>query len=805
MKTVLRELRLVVRTLFRYPWTTVPSVLILGLGMGAAVVILTLVDAVLIRPLPYPEPGELVVVRESSETLGVEDGGASAPEVLDWRRSQESFEDLVAYSTGGAVTLVPGPAGGGSPRRAPAAHVGAGFFELFGGPIVHGRSLLPEDDRPGAEPVAVVSHRFWTGDLGADPEAIGEVVRFDEGPVRVVGVARPGFGFPGGVELWMPLMPEIADALSVRGARFLQVLGRLEDGVTPARAAEDLTRILAGAPESEDWEARVVPLARHLNGDVRRPLWILLGAVGVLVLIAAANTGNLLLVRAAGRRRELAVRAALGASRARLLLHLLAESVLLALAGGLLGLVVAGPALEALMGIAPRMPDVGAIGIDGRVLLCALGVALATGLLAGLLPAVHSSRFGVAQGIQEGGLVMSQGRPGRRLRRAFAVGQVALTFALLAGSGLLVRSYVETVSVDPGFHPERVHTFDLSLPTHRYGEPAGWRAFYQGLSHRIGGLEAVEAVAFTRSLPISGRSMTSPVVVDGSLPEGAEGLYTQVTAVSPGYFEAMGIPVLAGRAFTGRDRPGSLPVAVVNQAFVRTFLGGGPGVGARAHTHFGEPVFREIVGVVSDVKHGGLTEKAPPKLYTPFAQDPSRSGTLVVRSPRPPRVVEGWVRELIFEADPTLPLGTVATMEERLAGSVRRPRFYTLLLTLFASLALLLSTFGLYAITAEAVAERRHEIAIRMVLGSMPGQVLARVLGEGLALAAAGVALGLVGALAAGRVLESLLFRIEPTDPVVLVAVAILLAAVTALACLFPARRAARTSPSRILARVGRA
>jgi putative ABC transport system permease protein len=787
---VLADIQQAWRSLRRDPATSLLVLVILAVGISATVSVYSIASAVVLRPLPYASPDRLVQIRLVDPAQGFE-YDVSGPTYLDWKASITSIGSLSLASGGGRPILEHGDAA----TRVRRASTTGDFFSLLGARPALGRLLAPADAEAGAAPVAVLSHDFWQEGFGGDPSVLGRVIRIEGEPHQVVGVADPDLDLPAGTEVWTPLSTE-GELFSVRYAHVLGAYGRLAGDVTAEAAQAELDAVLDRV-EGYEYSARVVPLKARLVGDVRTPLLILLGAVVFVLLIAAANAGTLLLARAVRRRRELAIRGALGAGWTRIAAQLMAESSLLAVLAGVMGVLVAGWILDGLVALAPAdLPRADQIHIDGGILLFALGVSLATGALAGLIPALRGARTAPASDLKEGD-ARGGGLAEGRAQRAFVLAQVALSMVLLFGAGLLGRSFSRMLSAELGFVPERVTTFAFSLPEFRY--PEAWQVlrYHDEVLEQIRALPGVARASLTRNLPVGGSYMVTPAVVEGvDLPDPPR---VQVSAVAPEYFETMGMALGSGRSFSPDDGPEAPPVAVVNEAFARLYLDGEDPVGRRARTYFGEPVMREIVGVVGSVIHGSPTEPPEPKFYYPAAQFPPWSGHVVVRSDAPPAAVIEAVRAVARRVDPDVPLVEVATLSQLLARTTARPRFYAFTLGAFAATALLLTLAGFFAVLSQAVTRRRRELAIRTALGARSRDLFHHVVREGMTLTAVGVAVGTIGALAAARLLRGLLYQVGPADPVVLLLVAILFGVVALAAAWIPARRASRTDPAAAL------
>ena len=765
-------------------------VAILSLGIAATVSVYSIVAGVVLRPLPFHSPDELVMIRQVDAREGYE-YGVSGPSLRDWEASSRTLASLAATSGPGRAILEDGS----GPTRVARTQVTAAFFEVLGTQPVLGRTLMKSDGAEGGQRVAVLSHRLWRERFGGESRVLGRAVSIDGEPHEIVGVAAADLELPRDTEIWT-LMPADADFLDVRHAHILGAFARVRGGVTPEAVQTELNAILARVPGYEV-TARVIPLKEQLVGDFRSPLLILLAAVGCVLLIACANAGTLLLARSTRRRRELAVRSALGAGTRQLAMQVLSEGLLLGLLAGVLGVVLAAWLLDALIALAPGdLPRAHEIGIDAGVLGFALTASVATGLLAGILPTLRTRRVDAGSVLKETDL-RAGGRLGG-LRSTFVVAEVALSVMLLVGAGLLLRSFVRITSIDPGFRAELVTTFEVSLPSYRYQDDARIHRYNDALLEGVRALPQVAGAAIAQNLPVSGVDMVTPAVLEERAVENPPRV--QISAVSDAYFETMGIRVVEGRSFRASDGASATPVAMVNEAFVRAYYDGESPLGRRAHTYFGEQVMREIVGVVATTAHGSLIEPPEPVFYYPAAQMPPASWRLVVRSEAPAASLLPAVRAVAARIDPEVPLGEVATMQELLGRTTAQPRYYATALGLFAALALLLALSGFFAVLSQAVARRQREMGIRLALGAAPHRILQLVVREGMTLTVIGLAIGIAGALAAGRVLRGLLFGVGPADPLVLAGVTLTLLVVALGAAWWPARRAAAVDPVRSLA-----
>jgi putative ABC transport system permease protein len=795
MTTLLQDVRYGVRMMRKRPGFTAVVVLTLALGMGANTAIFSVVNAVLLRPLPYRNAERLVWVAGNVRG-GTNRASVSPPDYVDYRAQNTVFEEFAAS------TSVPVPVnltGAGEPERLTGSLVTANYFRAFGVAPALGRAFGPDEERAGPAPVAVLSDGLWRRRFGGDPSVVGKTVALDGKAVTVVGIAPPEFQYPAGVELWMPLdfcVPE----MNIRAAHFLRPIGLLKEGVTieQARAETDLIarRLEEQYPESnERWSLNLVPLQEQVVGGVRTSLWVLLGAVGFVLLIACANVSNLMLARAAARSRELALRTALGASRWRVARQQLTENVLLSLAGGGLGLLLAAWGVDLLTALgAGDIPRSREIGVDGRVLAFTAALSVLTGLAFGLLPALRASRPNLNEVLREAGRGTSG--PGRgAVRAALVVSEIALALTLLVGAGLLVKSFVGLRSVNPGFDPANVLTLRIDLARARYAKPEQAAAFFGELQRRVAGLPGVEAAGMVSELPLSGQPNDMYFYVAGRPPQtGAAKVTADYRRVNHDYFRAMRIPLLRGRGFTEQEAAGDARVVVVNETLARNFFPDADPLGRRLVIDFGAREEFEIVGVAGDVRHRSLEGDVYQMMYVPTLRV-GRTNLVVRTSSSDPLSLAAAVRSEVAAVDRDQPVSAVRTMEEVVSGSVAQQRFRTLLLAAFAGVALLLAGVGIYGVISYSVTHRTHEIGVRMALGAGAADILKMVVGRGMALALAGIAVGLLAALALTRVLSSLLFGVTATDAATFAAVSLLIAAVALLACLVPARRATKVDP----------
>jgi putative ABC transport system permease protein len=796
------DLRFAVRTLGRHAGFAAIVVVTLALGIGANAAIFSVVNAVVLRALPYPNGDRLVVVWGNLHRPGFEEIPGSAGEYVDYRDRSHAFDAITAYDTTGFNLT-----GSGEPERVDGAVVSADFFATLGVLPEIGRGFRRPDEQPGGNDVAVISHGLWTRRFGADRTIVGRTVSIDGRAVTILGVMPRRFRFPDeNTDIWKPILLD-ADALGAdnRGSHGYTLVARLKRGLTAAQARQDLDTVASTfIPQfPANYRAGFSTVVRRLRdeivGDTGRALFVLLGAVGVVLLIACANVANLLLARAASRRKEIALRTALGASRMRLVRQLLTESVVIAAAGGGLGLMLASWAVNALVAASPGgIPRLDEVTIDARVAAFTAAVSLATGVLFGLAPAMKASRLELNDALKEGARTAAAHGSGGRL---LVVGEVALSIVLLVSAGLLLRSFARIQDVQPGFAADRLLTLRVALPGSRYTTFARGDAFFADLFAGLQSRPGVRGVAAINSLPFSGFGGSRSFQIEGraaTRPESAT--EEQLRIVTDGYFAVMGIPLLRGREFAAADSLRGRRVAVVNDAFVRKHFGAAGAVGKRISFERSAPVWYEIVGVAGNVKHRGLDVADRPELYVPYRQ-PLFSGWtvrpmyVVVRTDGDPIDIVATVRHEVARVDPDQAISDVRTMAERIDRSLTGRRFNTTLLTLFAALALTLAIVGIYGLVAYSVTERTHEIGVRIALGASRADVVAMVLRQGMMLAATGAAIGIGVSFGVVRLLSGLLFGVSPADPATFTAIPLLLLLVALAACYIPARRATRVDP----------
>jgi putative ABC transport system permease protein len=794
--TFVQDLRYGLRTLVKSPGFAAVAVLALALGIGASTAIFSVVNAVLLRPLPFTDPERLMMVLSSNPGKGVPKFPASPPDFLDWRAQSRAFEAMAAFD--------PSPfnlSEGTEPERLRGSSVSASYLDVMRMEPALGRNFRPEEDRDGAEPVVLLGHGLWTRRFGSDPAIIGRTIALNGRKRAVVGVLPKGFDFPNRSEVWSPLAFD-RDELSGRGSHYLKVIARLAPGAT-LEAARSEMNVIAGRlarqyPDSNSgWGALVVPLTEMMVGNVRPALAVLLGAVGFVLLIACANVANLLLARAAERQKEVAIRLALGAGRLRLVRQLLTENAVLGILGGSCGLLFALWGTDLLVAAGgENLPRFREVSVDGRVLLFTLGLSLLTGLIFGVVPALQASRPDLNETLKEGGRGGTAGRARHRLRGALAVGEIALALVLLTGAGLMVKSFLRLLSVDPGFRPDHVLTFDVALPQAKYPDDARQSAFLQQALEKLGALPGVESAAAVTTLPLSGDTISYSFSIDGRPGQSpSERSSATYDGVSAGYFRAMSIRVLRGRDFREADVAGHARVAVISDAMARRHFAGEDPIGRRIAIDNGPQTWREIVGVVADVKHSSLDGETRPHLYEPLPQSPSSWPTFVLRTTTEPMGLAAAARRAIAKIDREQPVANLMPAEALISKSITEPRLAMTLLGLFAAVALLLAGVGTYGVIAYSVSQRTHEFGVRMALGAGRREVIGLVVRQGLVLAAAGVGIGLVAAAGATRFLSGLLFGVSPIDPLTYAGVAFVLTFVAVLACLVPAHRATLVDP----------
>lgn len=810
METIWQDLRYGIRMLLKAPSFSIVATIALALGIGANTAIFSVVNAVLLRPLPFPNADQLMMIWETDSKLGQVSGTASYPNFADWRDQNHVFERLSSYYNNDFIMT-----GRGDSARLQGTVVTADLFPLLGVAPAIGRVFLPAEDKPNDRgPVVVLSQQLFQQRFNADPNVVGQSMVLNGRNYTIVGVMPSAFQFPiqnEPVELWTTMSVDMEGKepfTDSRGAHYLSVIGRLKPGVSKEQAQAELTSISARLEQQYPDKnlhrsSRIEPALEALVGDIRPALLILLGAVGCVLLIACANVANLSLARAMTRHKEMAIRAALGASRSRVVRQLLTESVLLSLAGGALGLVLAVWWSDLLIALGKEdIPRALQVGLDWRVLGFTLAVSILTGVVFGLVPALHSSKTELTETLKEGGRGSGEGARRNRVRGLLVVGELAIAVVLLVGAGLLIQSLWRLRQVSPGFNPQNVLTFVIGLPEVKY--PTAKQAqFYKDLKTRMESIPGVTSASAVMPLPLSGDRYSISFETEGRPVAKGDQPSADFFTIGLGYFKTMGIPQLAGRDFTEHDDRQAPGVIIVNQAFARKFFPNEDPIGKRIKpgisTDEGKPVMREIVGVVADVKNRSLSTEVRPGYFVPSAQVPFDRMTIVVKSAGDPRSLITSLQREVTSMDKELPTFNIKTMDDYLAASVAAPRFNTTLLSIFAAVALILTIVGLYGVMSYTVAQRTNEVGIRMALGAQTRDVLRLIVSQGFKLVLLGLVIGLVGAFALTRLISSLLFGVTTKDPLTFAAVAVLLALVALLACYLPARRASRVDPMEAL------
>jgi putative ABC transport system permease protein len=797
MRAIHQDVTYAVRLLGRQPGVSLLAIVTLALGIRANTAIFSAVNAVLLRPLPYRDADRLVMVYEKRAAEGVLDNPVSPADFLDWSRMNGAFAPMAAFATA-TVDLT----GTGEPVRLAAGTVSPQFFDVLGVQPMLGRTFRPEEAMTGQHHVAILANGLWRKRFDADPSVVGRRIMLDATAYEIVGVLPPTFEFPERtLELWMPLALEGSPRPPSRTIHYLSVFARMKHGMTLERARAEMDRVGSQLQQqypdaNRNHAPYVSPLSIELHAPVRESLLGLLAAVAFVLLIACVNVANLLLAKAASRRREMAVRAALGASRVRLAGQALTESVLLAVCGGGAGLLVAAWGIGLLRRLAPDgVPVLGAdrVGLDLRVLAFTLALSIATGMLFGLLPAWQLASQDVNESLKDGG--RSPGGVRRRLRLALVVSEIALASLLLVGAGLTLRSFQSLLRADPGFRQHGLMTAFISLPGGRYRDDARRVATYDEIERRLGALPGVTSIGGTSHLPLSGQDSRSGIVVEGRDPTPDTPTRAHPRAVTLGYFKTMGIPLLAGRSFSPADDSDAPFVVIVNQTMARRYWPGGSAVGKRVRLGGDSGQWREVIGVVRDVKHWGYDRPVNPEMYVPQRQMVWDGLTFVLATDGDPAGLTAAIREQLRTVDPDLPLSRVRTMADVAAQSIAARHAAMLLLGIFGGFALLLSSAGIYGVMSHLVALRSGEIGIRMTLGAQPAAVMRLVLREGLVQAIAGLAIGITGGVVLMRGFRAVLYQVGPADPLTLVGVAVILLGTTLMACALPARRAMRVDP----------
>ena len=804
MDSILKDFQFAMRGLLKKPAFAVIAVLTLAMGIGANTAIFSVVNAVLLRPLALKDPDRLMTFWHSAPAKGLSHMDVNDPLFAYYRDRARTFESLSAFETG-EFSLT----GGGEPEVVPGAVVTFNYFNVLGREPLLGRTFTAHEDTPGNNTVAILSYALWQRRFGGDPNVVGRSINLDSSPTTVVGIMPADFSFPdpaerggtsGQVQLWVP---KGLDPQNISSWNLISV-GRLASGVTPDDARKEIDALYQAFAAEQDARRGLsdssvttvlMPLQRNIVGEVRRPLLILLGAIALVLLIACANLTNLLLARASSRTRELALRQCLGASALRIVRQTLTESLLLSFLGALLGVLVAIWIVTALKSfVASQIPNIESVSVDLSVLLFTTAIMLLTGLLCGLAPAIRGARVNLQEAIKEGARGSASGSS-RRLNNIFVVSQLALSLVLLIGAALFLQSFRNLMSVNPGFRAENVLMAELALPEQKYKEKSDVKSFFEQLRQNVSSVPGVQAVELCQVVPFSGDGQGGPFSIEGVQQE--QDKVAWLRSSTPGYFAAMGMPIVKGRGFESADTEKSLPVAIVDERLAQMYSSQGDLVGKRIRIGGGQ--WLTIVGVVPNVKNRKLDEDPWPYIYQPYSQWIRRETMLVVRSSVDPSVIAGNLRQQVAKLDPELPLSNVSTIQAAMDRSLVTKRLTNLMLAGFAVTALLLALTGIYGVMSLNVANRRNEFGIRIALGAQRSNVLRMMLGHGLRLAIVGVALGLVGAIAVTRLLKGLLFGISASDPWTFAVIAVLLVGVALIACYLPALRATKVDPMEAL------
>jgi putative ABC transport system permease protein len=802
LEALFRDVRFGLRMLLKTPGFTVVAVATLGLSIGANTAIFSLVNGVLLRPLPFPDAQRIIYIEGKNPAAGISESNISFLDFTDWSQQTDLFASTAAYWTGSGQF----GADGAEPERVPRAGVTTGFFSVLGVQPLLGRAFRPEEDHPYPQTVAIISHGLWKRRFGSDPNIIGKQVQISGSPMTIVGVMPPGFEYPEQTQVWVPSAVNLSE--EPRDNRVWSAIARLNPGIDLKQAQTRLSAINAQLDKqfhetNKGWDVFLSTLHERLVREVKPSLLALLGAVGFVLLIACVNVANLLLARSAARQKEIAIRAAMGASRTRVLRQMLTESILLSAIGGVAGLILGICLTDVLMSMLPEgVPRIGQVGIDYRVLTFALGVSALTGILFGIVPALQASKLDVTSALKEGGR-SGEGHRRTSVRSLLLIGEVALSLMLLVGAGLLIKSFLRLQEVRPGFNAHNVLTAHVALQGPKY-KAQQFVEFYRQLKERLEAEPGVQAVGGSVNLPldVSGYAIGRGFIPEGrplTMDESKDAMFSTITG---DYFRALQIPLLSGRIFEPRDNADGPKVAIINETTAKRYFGSPAGaIGKRfsiwaAFRGHDEKFMREIVGVVGDTKTGSLTGEGDMQIYVPHAQDSQWNFMgLVIRTAGDPAAFARTLRREVQALDKDQPIYNVRTYDDVVMNSLGTRRVSMQLFTVFACAALLLAAVGLYGVMAYSVTQRTQEIGIRMALGAQKSDILRLVVRQGMTLALIGVIAGLAGAFALTRVISNLLFGVGASDPVTFTAISLLLIFVALIACYLPARRAARLNP----------
>lgn len=802
MESLAKDVRFALRVLWKSPGFTAVALLALILGIGANTAIFSVVNAVLILPLPFADPGRLVSIRESSPR-GEKDNVASPQNVGDWIKRNRTLSSVAAYIP---FDISMSMTGSGAPEEVPGMYVTLDFFSTLGVHPAMGRAFVPEEEKPTAPDVALIGDGFWRRRFGADPHIVGKVLRLDGKPTTVIGVLPAQFRFPSvKADIWelASLHPE-----QPRRGRYTAPIARLKPGVSVEQAQADMSAVMlqlgAEFPDfNKGWGATVKPLSDELTGDFRTPLLVLLGAVGFVLLIACANVANLTLMRSSSRQREMAIRTSLGATRARIIRQLLVESLLLGAAGGSCGLLLAIWMKDVLLAMLPEsisIANVNNVSIDANVLAFTTLLSLGTAALFGLLPALRAARPDLSGTLKEGGRAVSASLSRNRLRAALVAGEMAVALMLLIGAALLIQSFFRLEHLSPGFQPEHILSMQVGLSDPRYKDSKLAVAAFDEMLNRIAQVPGVISTGSIQFPPLGGLLPGTGYWIAGRpTPRPTDAPATGVSVITPGYFATMGIPLRRGRVFDNRDSANAPKVAIISESLARLQFPDGNAVGHGIYVQWGHETPYQIIGVVGDVKHEALEKDPKPTVYFPNAQETQNIATFMIRSRIDLMKLAPVAEQVIHAFDKDQAIAKIQPLDAFVSQAVSRPRFQSVLLGSFAALALLLAAIGIFGVISYSVAQRTHEIGIRVALGASRDQVMRLVVGQGFVLALAGTAAGLLGALALTRYLQTLLFHVSPTDWLTFTLVPVLLCSVALAASYFPARRAMKVDPMQAL------
>jgi putative ABC transport system permease protein len=803
-----QDLRYGARMLFRQRAFTIAAVIALALGIGANTAVFSVVNAVLLRPLPYQNSDRMAMIWGNFFLLKIEQLGAKAAEYVDYRDQTQSFETVAAFNTEDFALT-----DGSRSERVAGARVTANLFSMLGAKAAQGRLMAPEENQPGRDNVIVISHKFWQSRLGGEPNAIGRSVRLSDSNYTIIGVMPAGFEFPHPsfnfthpADIWIPLAFTTEQVAKRQQPYYLRVIALLKPNVTIEQARAEMSAFgekvkqqypreyLGPKREEGGWRITVTPLQEQVVGNSRRALLVLFAGVALVLLIACANAANLLLMRATVRQKEMAIRAAIGAHRLRLIRQSLTESLLIAALGAAGGLALASLGVKALVALGPEnLPRLQEINVDGRVLLFTLALSILTGLIFGLAPALQASRPDLQYTLKEGAAAATRGS--YWLRNLLVVGEVTITMMVLVGAGLMLNSFLRLQRIDTVVEVDKILSVEINLPSARYTDPAQSTAFYQELIRRVESLPGVEQASLSNVLPLSAHARNDPFSIEGRQYKADNATWAAWQAVMPNYFRTLGIPFVAGRDFTWQDAGGVPGETVINETMARRYFPDENPIGKRISLGSPGPPWLTIVGVVKDIRQRGLESEPGPDWYFPYSVQPSRYACLLLRTSGDRMNLVSAIRGQISAIDKDQPVSAVKTMNEVIASTTAPRRFNTLLITVFAAVALALAATGVYSVISYSVTQRTREVGVRMALGAQPGDVIRLILKQGLALTGAGVAAGVLGAIAAARLMSGLLYGVGATDPATFVAISLLLAIVAMLACYLPARRAMKVNP----------